>query len=321
MDPLSILEAHTIALKADGRSAHTIRWYRGAVLRFSEFLEGRGVDALEKVRVEHVRAFTLWLMEQSSPNPLTGQLRPIGDRTVRGYVAALKGFFSFAQRDGYLDKNPLQAYRLPKAEQRVIVPFSDAQLQAMLSCLNLRDPLQLRDACIMLFLLDTGVRVSELVGLELDDMDLVGGSAKVFGKGKKERVVYFESTTRRLLWRYVHAARKPGEYLFESRYGSSLTRSAVLAMIADLAKRAGITGVRASPHTFRHTFAVRYLLAGGDQSSLQILLGHSSPEMVTKYVHLTRMQVQDQHSRYSPVESLGLGKVVERLNKRKKGDA
>lgn len=317
MDIRAVCEAHTLTLRAEGRSEHTVSWYRIAVSQFCRFLESRGITGIEQVRPEHVKAFALWLKGNGSPNPLTGTPRSLCDRSVQGRMAALKGFFSFAARDGYLDRNPLEHLKLPKAEQRVIMPLSEAHIEAMLSTLDLRDRLGLRNACILLFLLDTGVRVSELCTLKRESVDLVAGAAKVMGKGRRERVVYFENTTKRLLMRYVCG--NGGEYLFSNRSGERLSRGAVLDMVRELARRAGVTGVRASPHTLRHTFAVRYLLAGGDQSSLQILLGHSSSEMVHRYVHLTKVQVQRQHSRYSPVESLGLGRLVDRLNQRRNG--
>ncbi|MGE5617837.1 MAG: tyrosine-type recombinase/integrase [Sphingomonadaceae bacterium] len=317
MDIRAVSEAHALALRAEGRSEHTVSWYRVAVSQLSRFLASRGLTEIEQVRTEHVRAFALWLKDSRSDNPLTGKARSLCDRSVRDRVAAIKGFFAFAAREGYLDRNPLEHYSLPKAEKRVIMPFTEAQVEAMLFGLNLKDRLELRNACILLFLLDTGVRVSELCDLKREDVDLIAGVAKVMGKGRKERVVYFESTTKRLLIRYVYGGAKESQYLFTNRSGEKLSRGAVLDMVGDLARRVGVTGVRASPHTLRHTFAVRYLLAGGDQSSLQVLLGHSSSEMVQRYVHLTKAQVQAQHSRFSPVERLGLGRVVERLNSRR----
>jgi integrase/recombinase XerC/integrase/recombinase XerD len=141
-------------------------------------------------------------------------------------------------------------------------------------------------------------------------VDFQAFTARVHGKGEKDRPVYFGKVTKKALWRYVHeGADRPLETpLFLSdrgpAAGEALTRSGLFQLVRRIGKAAGIRGARCSPHTFRHTFAVDFLIGGGDAFSLQKLLGHSSQTMTQRYVQLARAQVAQQHRKFSPADQL-----------------
>jgi integrase/recombinase XerD len=164
----------------------------------------------------------------------------------------------------------------------------------------------IRNRAMLLVLLDTLIRVSELVGLDAEDVDFDEGVIQVMGKGGKERRVPFGTSTGQALRRYRSAVEdlRQGDPFFITRGGRRTSRWAVHMMMADCGRMAGIEGVRCSPHTMRHTGAKRFILAGGDVFTLQKLLGHTTLVMVRRYVELADVDVRTQHHRFSPADSL-----------------
>jgi integrase/recombinase XerD len=145
-----------------------------------------------------------------------------------------------------------------------------------------------------------------MVGLDAADVDLEEGLVRVMGKGGKERLVPFGSSTAQALRRYRSAVEdlRAGDPFFITRYGLRMTRRAVYEMVNLHGLAAGMDGVRCSPHTLRHTGAKRFILAGGDVFTLQKLLGHTTLMMVRRYVELADVDVRAQHQRFSPADSL-----------------
>jgi len=159
-------------------------------------------------------------------------------------------------------------------------------------------------------LLDSGIRVSELVNINLEDVNLAEGWITIkVGKGGKERIVPVGSVVQKSLWKYINRFRSQPltqkvTRLFLSDDGLPLTRSGIQQMLRRCGKRAGISGVRCLPHTFRHTFAKSYLVNGGDIFSLQKILGHSSLASVRTYLNLFGTDIKKQHQKYSPADNL-----------------
>jgi integrase/recombinase XerD len=162
---------------------------------------------------------------------------------------------------------------------------------------------------MLLLMLDSGIRVSEAVNIDLGHINLAEGYIKISGaKGGKERIVPIGSLVQRTLWKYMNNSRcqpltEKVTRLFLSQKGLPLTRNGIQQMVRRCGSRAGLTGVRCSPHTFRHTFAKNYLLNGGDIFSLQKILGHSSLASVRLYVNLFAGDIKRQHQRFSPVDT------------------
>jgi len=161
----------------------------------------------------------------------------------------------------------------------------------------------------VLTLLDTGLRVSELCNLELGNLRLEEGMLKVLGKGNKERLIPIGKQVQRLLWRYIDRYRpEPATancgFVFLTREGRPLTKDRVEKIMTYYGKKAGLAGIRCSPHTLRHTAAVTFIRNGGDVFSLQRMLGHSSLEMTRKYCELADIDVKRAHITASPVDNL-----------------
>jgi len=214
----------------------------------------------------------------------------------------LKTFFRFAQEEGYLETNIASRLKVPRAPKKIIQTFSEEQLRQLLASTR-----STRDKAILGLFIDTGIRVTELAFLRIQDVDLDGGRMKVHGKGAKERFVFFGNRCRRLLWRYINTERPnvSSDRLFINNYGQPLKARGILEMMRRCGKRAGIRGVRCSPHTLRHTFAKGFLLNGGDVFTLQQILGHSSLEMVKRYLALCSQEVGRLYRPHSPLDRLG----------------
>jgi integrase/recombinase XerD len=210
--------------------------------------------------------------------------------------------FRFLVREEVIEANPVAKVEKVRVPTKVIETFSPAQVEALLATCNGRSFNGARLRAVILTLLDCGLRVSELCGLSLEDVSWDERTLRVMGKGSKERLVPFGEATRQALMGYVS---RRGEVprqdaLFVTCYGDPMSRRDAHRMLRRAGEKAELTGVRCSPHTFRHTCAVMYLRNGGDAFSLQRLLGHSSLEMTRRYAELAQTDVIDRHRACSP---------------------
>ena len=226
--------------------------------------------------------------------------------TVHGYAQVLKTLCRLGHRMGYIPEDITAGFEMPRVPKTIVATFTDEQLQALLGAPDRRSWAGIRDRAILLVLLDTLIRVSEVAGLDAEDVNLEEGVLLVMGKGGKERQVPFGTTAAQALRRYRSAVEdlRPGDPFFITRYGRRMSRWAVHMMITQHGSAAGIAGVRCSPHTLRHTGAKRFILAGGDVFTLQKLLSHTTLVMVRRYVELADVNVKAQHQRFSPADSL-----------------
>ena len=299
----------------------TIGWYRQKLAHFCSVLEQEyKITKLQDVTITCLRLFVEYMKEteadSNNPHRPTREGVNVRDITVKGYVQAIKGFFNWCMREELLKKNPAQQLDNPKVGRYIIKTFTEDQVKAMLAALNIGTVVGFRDYTIILLLLDTGIRVAELCSLTLDHVYLAvldEAFIKVMGKGRKEREVGLSADVAQRLWKYIHIHRSPknesNQTLFINVFGECLTINGVEQMLREVAKRARISGVRVSPHTFRHTFARMFLENGGDVYKLSLLLGHSSVVVTENYLKdfYSRNARQGQ-SKHSPVAGLGLGK-------------
>jgi integrase/recombinase XerC len=228
--------------------------------------------------------------------------------TASMYFARLRTLFRFLVAEDLIEVSPMEKMRPPVNRPDQIQPFSQDQVKLLLIAAKKSEHPR-RDEAICLFLLDTGVRASELCGLRMSDMDLQARRATVVGKGNKTRAVFFGRDTTKALWQYLKETPREGdEPLFTSdrgtRAGEPLTRSGLLQLMMRLGKAAKIEATRCSPHTFRHTFAVEFLRAGGNLFTLQTLLGHTSLAMSRRYTALAQADLEKQHRQFSPVDQM-----------------
>lgn len=230
--------------------------------------------------------------------------KPVKSRTSKDYHATLRTLFNWIVAEGGLDVSPMERIPVPVDRPDAIEPFTEGQVKTLLEAAKKsRHPR--RDEALFLFLLDTGCRASEVCDLNLGDVDMSAKKTTVDGKGGKTRPVYFSSITGRALWQYLREdEREPLSPLFQSERGERFTRSGLRQLIERIGDGAGLTAARCCPHTFRHTFAVSFLRAGGNQFTLMQLLGHTNLAMTARYVKLAQADVENQHRQFSPVEMI-----------------
>jgi integrase/recombinase XerD len=228
--------------------------------------------------------------------------------TINGRIRTLKVFFRKMQEIGHLPCNLSKGIEeIKKRESPEIVPFSDEQIRLLLGQPNRITFAGFRDWVIMQVLLDTGIRLEELCNLKVSSVDLKHNSIIVVrGKGSKTRIVVFGVTTKKALMKYMTKVglKNPEEYLFLNQDGGQLKNRTVQENIANYGYKAGLKGVRCSPHTFRHTFAKNFLMSDGDPYVLRDLLGHSTMNTVTIYLRLFNPDLQKKYRGKSPVDKL-----------------
>lgn len=281
--------------RAKNLSPRTIEWYEDRTRRFSDWCFESGILKAQDLTTEDLEGFVLSI-----------QAGPYKPQTVRGFAQIAKTVARYGHRKGLIPNDLTSDFEMPKVPKTIIETFSDEQLEALISQPDQRRWKGLRDRAILLTLLDTMARVSELAGVSARDVDLEGRSIRVMGKGRKQRDLPLGRTSARALQRYRNAVDglQHDDPFFISYRGKRLDRSVITGMVSEYGKAASIAGVRCSPHTLRHTGAKRFILAGGDVFTLQKLLGHTSLIMVRRYVELASIDVAVQHERYSPADSL-----------------
>lgn len=279
--------------KLKNLSPNTIYYYSKRLEPMAQEFEAKGLTPAS-TQVQHIR------------DHMTSLIGTMSDSTVNHFVCSAKAFFAYLVDDGLIDRSPVSKIKKLRLTKRVIQSFSPEQVKALLAQPNKQRFSGIRDYAIMLLMLDTGARIGEVVGMKLLDIDWVGNTICIMGKGAKERVVPFGQNVRRAMLAYL---RRRGDlehdYVFASHFGDGpLSRNQVLKNVWKYAKEAGVEGVRASPHTFRHTAAVNWIRNGGDVFTLQRLLGHSSLEMVRNYVNLANTDLLTAHRSFSPADRM-----------------
>ena len=233
--------------------------------------------------------------------------------TSATYHRHLRALFNWIVKDGGLAASPMESIASPVDRPDDIQPFTELQMQALFAAAR-KTAHPKRDEAILMLLLDSGARISEICALRRGDLDVKARSARVEGKGGKQRSIYISPATMRAIWQYMQEdVYEDTDPLFAAdrgtRAGDALTRSGMQQLIHRIAKIAGITRTHCSPHTFRHTFAVMYLKAkngrpGGSQLSLMQILGHTNVKMTSRYVQLAQSDVAHEHRMNSPVEQI-----------------
>jgi site-specific recombinase XerD len=306
-----VIGRYELSNVAEGKSPATVKWYSEIIGTFLAYVRSKyRHDDLSIFTKDVVMEYILYLRQRPRYEghpymPRQGQL--LSAKTVQCHIRALKAFSSWLYRDGYTQDNRLVNLKLPKAPLRVLEPLSSDEVKAVLSSIVTDSPVGVRNRAIVVTALDTGLRASEIGGITLGRVNLDAGYIKVMGKGSKERIVPVGKYVQKVLWSYITDTRSrfaTGECdnLFLSRSGKPITVNTIKLLFSRLARTSGVERLHA--HLCRHTFAIDYLLNGGDAFSLQAILGHSSLEMVRNYLHFTSSQIVFQHHKYSPIDRL-----------------
>jgi site-specific recombinase XerD len=295
-------------------SEKTLEWHRTALGLLQRYLqEGRNITLVGEIDAPDI---TAWFTSLRKTPGGHGKMR--SERTIQTYARSARAFMYWLVRQNIIAENPFERVAFPKVGKPLIKTISDEEFeQLLLACAppneegRFAERAAVRNRAILWLFYDTGIRVSELCHLRLGDFDRKKGIITVKGKGSKERRIALGQNCLRNLLHYLDRHRPDEKELAE--WGSlgedhlllaetrrPLTKNGITLLFARLKKRAGITGKRISPHIFRHTFAIRYLILGNDPFSLQELLGHEDMTTVKNYMHMNDETIQEQKRKYSP---------------------
>jgi integrase/recombinase XerD len=307
--PRLSVAVHSFLLYCESKnlSPRTVEWYSR---HLGDCLIQLGDLATDSVTPDHLRELVTHLLRnhEQRPNlPPRDSGRGLSPNTVNGSIRALKTFFNFLVEEGILAQSP--AKRIPKLKtplERGTVLTTD-ELTRLIQRNNGNSFTEKRNRALLILLADTGIRIGELTGLKVSDVDWGDRTLSVMGKGRKTRSVPFGRQAARALSSYLSvypSDRSADSSLFLNAHGDPLTLRRAQHIVSAMAIRAGITDRRISPHAFRRTFATLWISNGGDPFSLQRLLGHTTMEMVNRYVRLSTADLRKSHAIMGPIDRL-----------------
>ncbi|MFL9815327.1 site-specific tyrosine recombinase XerD [Stutzerimonas sp. VN223-3] len=276
-----------------GLSDNTREAYRSDLALFNGWLDARGlrlVDAGREMILDHLA----WRLASNYKARSTARL-----------LSGLRGFYRFLLREGSISVDPTLRVDLPQLGRPLPKALSEADVEALLAAPDIGESLGMRDRAMLEVLYASGLRVTELVSLSLEQINPRQGVLRTFGKGNKERLVPLGEEAMHWLTRYLRDARgnllagKVSDVVFPSQRGDQMTRQTFWHRIKLHAKVAGIA-VSISPHTLRHAFATHLLNHGADLRTVQMLLGHSDLSTTQIYTHIARARLQDLHAQHHP---------------------
>jgi site-specific recombinase XerD len=282
-----------------GRSVKTVENYDRYLERFFAFAKVKTVSQLTETQI---REFRLYLNRQAG-SKVGGKLEPMKRRTQNYYLIALRAFLKFLRKRGIEALAP-ERIELAKVPERSLDLITPTELKRLLAAPDTKTLEGKRDRAILELFFSTGLRISELCGLSIDDVDLTREEFSVRGKGDKVRVVFISDDAKKYLKEYLAARKDLDEALF-IRYGrkandggdSRLQPRAVQRLIKFYAGKAGITR-KVTPHVLRHSFATDLLSNGADLRSVQALLGHANIATTQVYTHVTDKHLREVHKKY-----------------------
>jgi integrase/recombinase XerD len=295
-----------------GLADHTLRAYRRDLARYAQALADRGRASLGEVTTEDVALFLAGLREGA------GGHQPLAASSAARTVAAVRGLHAFAVTEGLAGADPARPVRPPRPARRLPRAIALADVERLIAAAGLGEgpghPRPLRDRALLELLYGTGARISEAVGLDVDDLGLGGpedgqpAALRLSGKGGKQRMVPVGSYAREALDAYLVRARpalaagsrraSASPALFLNARGGRLTRQGAWGVLKSAAQRAGLTGI--SPHTLRHSFATHLLDGGADVRVVQELLGHASVTTTQVYTLVTVDKLREVYAAAHP---------------------
>ncbi len=277
-----------------GLADNTLQAYKRDINKFILYIKSRGIEKIEKTDRNILSAYFHYLhKEKASPS------------TIARQMASLKGFFRFLCMEKLLEEDPAVHLEAPKLPQKLPNVMTEEEVSRLLQFSGNDDPLNLRDKAMLELLYATGMRVSELVNLDIQQLDLEMGYVRCLGKGDKERIIPLGSFAAGSLSDYLKYGRPkllrvPSiTALFLNYHGRRLTRQGFWKIIKAHAKKKGIVK-SITPHTLRHSFATHLLLNGADLRSVQELLGHADVATTQIYTHLTKSKLKEIYIRTHP---------------------
>jgi len=290
------IEEYLNYLEVMGRTPATVKYHYYCLKRFAKWSQAEGVSHTADVNKRLIRAYWRYLTDNYDG--------------VNTAARSVRAFFNWLENEEEIETNPVTAAGFPNKPQTPIEPLSGEEITSLIDAAR-KGRNGKRDAALILWLYDTGMRVTEAATVRTRDLDFANGQVTIKRKMHKTGTVHFSYRTTRAIKAYLRYERKPADNideLFLSQEGTPLDRHTIRLLLRRAAKRAGIDEAKASPHKLRHSFAIAFLRNGGSALHLQALLGHSTLDMTKRYVNFSGKDFQDVHRKFSPVTHMSKSK-------------
>ncbi|WP_346200675.1 tyrosine-type recombinase/integrase [Caldifermentibacillus hisashii] len=314
IEELSVIQTKKVVKEIDFKSAfesfvddceirnlrpQTIQYYRNELSVFYKTLKEIGVDApMDEISKDTLKDIIIQMKKKG--------LQTV---TINTRLRAIRAFFNFLQRERYIKHNPMAEIKLLKDRKKIVETFTNKQLQMLFKQPNLRTFVGIRDYTFMMLLLETGIRVSELEGVCVQD--IIWNESRIHirkTKTYRERLVPIQNKMKQQLQKYLQIrGTTECDALFLTLDDTPMSKRQFQNRVTYYGKQANLQGVRCSCHTFRHTFAKYSVKNGAGIFELQQILGHTSMEMVKTYVNLFSDDVMEKHKAFSPLNGLEIG--------------
>lgn len=277
-----------------GLSKNTIESYGRDLRKFIRFVNKSGDSSIKDVKYSQILDFLAFLKENG-----------FSSTTIVRSVVSIKQFFKYLQFDKALAQDPTKHITTPRMKKSIPKIISLDEVEKILSAPDESTPEGIRDSAMLEVLYATGVRVSELINLKLNDVNFELGFALAYGKGSKERVIPMGEKALNRLKNYICASRplllkeRESKALFVTRRGGGMTRQGFWKLIKSYSAKSGLSK-KISPHIIRHSFATHLLERGADLRAIQIMLGHSDISTTQIYTHVETERLKEVHKQYHP---------------------
>lgn len=285
-----IIEFIRYLLIDKGYSNNTIDSYKRDLDKFLEFNKDKNIN---NISIDNLKKYIIYLNEEN-----------LNEKSIARSISSLKSFYKFLVTSKYIDNNPSDALFLPKVRKSLPSILTEDEVLKLLD-IKLTDNFSYRNKAMLELMYASGLRVSELINLKLQDIDFTQDIIRIFGKGSKERVIPIGDYAKEYLEKYIYEYRgsllkkETSEYIFLNNHGKQMTRQGFFKIIKKIAIEKGINK-DLSPHTLRHSFASHLLKYGADLRTIQELLGHSDISTTQIYTHITNEELKKNYEDFHP---------------------
>lgn len=270
-------------------SENTIKSYERDLKKFQKYFDNKNIKTINKKDIQ---------------NYIEHLSKELEEKSVSRNISTLKSFYKYQKITKEIDKNPMETIINPKLKKTLPKVLSEEEINKLLD-INLNNDFDYRNKAMLELMYSSGLRVSELINLKVNDIDLNNEVVRIFGKGSKERIVPLNEYTVDAIKTYITNHRKElfkhgeNDYLFLNNHGLKMTRQGFFKILKKIAKEKNIK-TDFSPHTLRHSFATHLLKYGADLRSIQELLGHSDISSTQIYTHISNEKLKKNYEEYHP---------------------
>ena len=294
-DAIREYELHLKVERGVAENSH--KAYLNDIYRYRIWAEEmEGISSPKEIELDTLREFLTYLLEKVE----------LSERSLARNISAIRSFHGYLFMDSWMEKDPSELLELPRFGRKMPTVLSVPEIEAMLASINMEKKNGIRNRAMLEVLYGAGLRVSELIGLQMSRVFFQDGFIQIIGKGSKERLVPLGGPAWTSLTRYVKEAREQlrkekgqDSYVFLNKSGNPISRIMVFKIVKEAALAAGINK-NISPHTFRHSFATHLVEGGADLRAVQEMLGHESITTTEIYLHMDREYLREVHTMYHP---------------------